>query len=116
MSTDDTGTVSGLSPRARAFYAARNEVIRECRRRQAELETELTDRLKAMRAEYEAATVPQEVADALTRAQDRAAQAEARWYADGTLTPWQRREISDAAARTPEAERALDDYYRLTED
>ncbi len=55
MSTEDTATPTGLSPRVLAFYAARNEVIRECRRRQAELETELTDRLKAMRAEFEAA-------------------------------------------------------------
>lgn len=54
MTDDTTTTTSGLSERARAFYAARNEVIREYRHRQAELETELTDRLKAMRAEYDA--------------------------------------------------------------
>jgi hypothetical protein len=57
--TDDTTAPGGLSPRAAAFYAARNVIIAECRQRKTELDRELTARLKALRAEYESATTYQ---------------------------------------------------------
>jgi hypothetical protein len=81
MTNDDTGAAGGLSPRVREFYAARNAVIAEYRQREADLKVELTARLTAMRAEFEAAPLEREDAEALGRAQDRATRAEADWNA-----------------------------------
>ena len=82
MTTDDPTTTGGLSPRVREFYAARNAVIAEYRQREAALKVELTERLTAMRAEFEefeAAPLGREDTEALGRAQDRATRAEAYW-------------------------------------
>ena len=53
MPEDASAAAGWASPRIRAFFAARSAVIEECRRRKAEIDTECTERLEALRAEYE---------------------------------------------------------------
>lgn len=68
MNTEDATATGALSPRTLAFYAARNAIIDECKQRKAQIDAEIdrerTDRLAALRAEYEAGlTAPVETHD-----------------------------------------------------
>lgn len=68
MTTETTGNATGWdSPRGRAFLAARNAVIDECKQRKAEIDRECTERLSALLDEFQAGADRPAVRDTAAR-------------------------------------------------
>lgn len=64
MITETTDSATGWdSPRGRAFLAARNAVIDECKQRKAEIDRECTERLSALLDEFQAGADRQTMRD-----------------------------------------------------